>query len=313
MRPKRMTVRVLNLLENEGRLTALSDFDVVNAAPDPAFDRLTRLARTLFHVPFSLICFVDDERNLAESKTVGRCRDRRLGTPSLAHCLCEHVVASDQAFEVDNARQHPLLRDHQAVVADEMVAFLGYPIRTQEGQAVGAFCVLDASPRSWTSADRALLEELSGLVCAEMSVRQREQKIQRALEESSRRLLAATQLQQAVLDSTSYAIIAFSLDGKIQIFNAGAERMLGYLQEEMVGRSLLTKLHLSEEIAARTHELSQELGYSVSPGFETFVTKARRGELEEREWTYVRKDGSLLPIILNVTPLRDESNRVSGF
>lgn len=308
-----MTVRVMNLLESEGRLTALSDLDVVNAAPDPAFDRLTRLARTLFHVPLSLICFVDNDRNLAESKTVDRCRDRGLGGPSLAHCLCEQVVVSGQPFEVDDTRQHPLLKDHRAAIADEMVAFLGHPIRTRERQVVGVFCVLDTHPRLWTVEEHVLLEELSSLVCTEIGVRQREREIQQALEESSRRLLAATQLQQAVLDSTSYAVIAFSLEGKIQIFNAGAERMLGYHQEEVVGRSLLTKLHVPEEIAARTQALSRELGYSVASGFETFVAKARRNEVDEREWTYVRKDGSLLPIILNVTALCDENNRVSGF
>ncbi len=72
-------------------------------------------------------------------------------------------------------------------------------------------------------------------------------------------------------------------------------------------------IHDAAEVARRAQELTEELGYTVAPGFEVFVAKARRGGPDEKEWTYIRKDGSRFPVLLSVTALRDEQNRLTGF
>ncbi|WP_397568847.1 response regulator [Schlesneria sp. T3-172] len=131
--------------------------------------------------------------------------------------------------------------------------------------------------------------------------------------ECAERELVQTQARlQAVLDAaTQVAIISSDLDGKINLFNTGAERMLGYTKEEMLGKTPEI-FHLGSEIEARAAEMSREFGRPIQ-GMDVFVEHARRGEHDEREWTYVRKDGSHIRVALSVTAKRDSDGNVSGF
>ncbi|WP_052942108.1 PAS domain S-box protein [Chromobacterium violaceum] len=106
---------------------------------------------------------------------------------------------------------------------------------------------------------------------------------------------------QGIIDSASdFAIIATDLRGEISIFSAGAERMLGYRADEMVGLASPMILHLPEEVARRERELSEELGRPVS-GFDVFVEKTRGGGSITQEWTYLHKDGRRIPVSLVTT------------
>lgn len=107
--------------------------------------------------------------------------------------------------------------------------------------------------------------------------------------------------------ATECSIIAADLDGVITIFNTGAERMLGYRAEEMVGTQTPPLIHDPSEVAAR----AQELG--LGSGFEALVGAARRGEAETREWTYVRKDGSRLTAQVTITAVLDTDDQPQGF
>ncbi len=126
-------------------------------------------------------------------------------------------------------------------------------------------------------------------------------------------LLAASRLQRAILDSTNYTIISTDVQGTILTFNAAAERLLGYQAAEVVGQITPEILHDAAEVEQRAAELSQELGYPISPGFDVFVAKAMQEQVEEREWTYIRKDGSRFPVLLSVTALWDEQGNITGF
>ncbi|MGE5467779.1 MAG: EAL domain-containing protein [Ignavibacteria bacterium] len=133
-------------------------------------------------------------------------------------------------------------------------------------------------------------------------------------ESVKQRLLRLTEWQRAILEGASHSIIATDASGLIVSFNKGAERMLGYRADELVGRSTPAILHDPAEVAARAAELSAELGESVEPGFEAFVAKARRCDAaDEREWTYLRKDGSRLSVLLSVTGLRDADGGIRGY
>jgi diguanylate cyclase (GGDEF)-like protein/PAS domain S-box-containing protein len=123
----------------------------------------------------------------------------------------------------------------------------------------------------------------------------------------------ATSLWRAILDSTNYTMIATTLEGVIREFNAAAERMLGYSAGEVVGKVNPGIFHDPAEIVARAEALSAELGETIVPGADVFVGKARRGLSDENEWTYIRKDGSRLPVRLSMTALRDGAGQVSGF
>ena len=120
-------------------------------------------------------------------------------------------------------------------------------------------------------------------------------------------------LQQAILDSANYSIISTTVDGIITTFNQTAERWLSYRAAEVVGKTTPILIHDRQEVERRSRELSQELGVTIEPGFETFVAKARLGEPDEYEWTYICKDGSRLPVRLSITALRDERGEITGF
>ncbi len=120
-------------------------------------------------------------------------------------------------------------------------------------------------------------------------------------------------LQQAIFDGANYSIIATQANGIIRTFNAAASRILGYSHDEMIGIQLPTLFHDADEVAARATELSAELGINIEPGFEVFVAKARRGIADEREWTYIRKDGGRFPALLSITALKNADGGISGF
>ncbi len=118
---------------------------------------------------------------------------------------------------------------------------------------------------------------------------------------------------QAVLDAaTQVSIIATDVNGVIDVFNVGAERMLGYTAEEMVGRRTPEIIHSASEILARAQSLSQEHGGTIS-GLQVFTENARRGRPDEGDWTYIRKDGSQLFVNLVITARRDRDDRVIGY
>ena len=127
------------------------------------------------------------------------------------------------------------------------------------------------------------------------------------------KLELSNRLRTAIVESAAYPIISTDVDGTILTFNQAAERMLGYRADELVGKLTPALFHDAEEVGNRADSLSHELGHPVAPGFEVFVAKAKTDFQEEREWTYVRKDGSRLPVRLSVTALRDEHDTLQGF
>jgi PAS domain S-box-containing protein len=130
------------------------------------------------------------------------------------------------------------------------------------------------------------------------------------LGERTRELGASQARLQAVLNAaTKTSIISCDLQGLITVFNSGAERMLGYTAEEMVGKKTPAIFHLESEMIQREQELTAELGRPVQ-GFDVFGIKVRNGQPEEREWTYVRKDGSQLLVQLTVSAARDANGEL---
>jgi PAS domain S-box-containing protein len=126
-------------------------------------------------------------------------------------------------------------------------------------------------------------------------------------------MLKAGALQNAILTSARFSIIATDEKGIIQLFNLGAERMLGYTAEEVVNRISPSDIHDPQEVMARAEALSLELGTTIAPGFEALAFKASREIEDSYELTYIRKDGSRFPAIVSITALRDDDGRVIGY
>ena len=126
--------------------------------------------------------------------------------------------------------------------------------------------------------------------------------------------LSRTQARlQSLLDAaTGVSVIATDLQGLITVFNKGAEHMLGYSAEEMIGKQTPASFHLSEEVVAHSRSLTARFGRVIG-GFDVFVELARLGGSEERERTYVRKDGERRIVTLVVTAVRNDDDAVTGY
>jgi PAS domain S-box-containing protein len=126
-------------------------------------------------------------------------------------------------------------------------------------------------------------------------------------------LLKTGALQNAILTSANFSIIATDEKGIIQLFNVGAERTLGYLAAEVVNKISPSDIHDPQEVMARAQALSAELGTTITPGFEALAFKASRGIEDIYELTYICKDGSRFPAIVSITALRDDYGDIIGY
>ena len=126
-------------------------------------------------------------------------------------------------------------------------------------------------------------------------------------------LLKAGALQSAIFNSANFSSIATDAKGVIQIFNVGAERMLGYTAEDVLNKITPADISDPQEVIARAEALSGELETQIAPGFEALVFKASRGIEDIYELTYIRKDGSRFPAVVSVTALRDAEGAIIGY
>jgi PAS domain S-box-containing protein len=126
-------------------------------------------------------------------------------------------------------------------------------------------------------------------------------------------LLKAGALQSAIFNSANFSSIATDAKGVIQIFNVGAERMLGYAAVDVMNKITPADISDPQEVIARAKALSAELGTPITPGFEALVFKASRGIEDIYELSYIRKDGSRFPAVVSVTALRDADSNIIGY
>ena len=203
-------------------------------------------------------------------------------------------------------------------------------------QFVNVTWKLDDIPwQSWVIKQRNILPELTlfgGIVLAALlsavmqlaiTARQNYRRVVKTtemltveVEERSRsqtQLREALAFQRAILDSTTRCIVSTTPDAEIIIFNKAAERMLGYTAEEIIGKQTPAIWHDMQEVIERAKILSVELNRKVAPGFEVFVAKPMLGVPEEREWTYIRKDGTRFPVLQTFTAVQDQYGVVTGF
>lgn len=201
----------------------------------------------------------------------------------------------------DFASQPEIFPRAAIAAACELHGAIAFPI-VARGETIGVFELFSAEI---VDPDEALLQALVGIG------NQMGQFIERKTTENL--LWQTNALQKAILESANYTIISTTTEGIIVTFNHAAEQKLGYTAEEMIGKQTPAIIHLPEEVMARASELTAELGREIQPGFETFVARATIGEIDEREWTYVRKDGTCFPVRLSVTALFNERGQITGY
>jgi formate hydrogenlyase transcriptional activator len=158
-------------LQNAARLEVLRHTSLLDSPPEEAFDRLTRLARSILRVPAAYVSLVDGERQFFKS-AVGLPEPwASLRQTPLSHSFCKHTVASGEPLLVSDAREDPLVRDNPAIPELGIVAYAGIPLKTTEGLTLGSFCVVDARPRVWTDEELTVLRSLAASVMTEIGTR----------------------------------------------------------------------------------------------------------------------------------------------
>jgi PAS domain S-box-containing protein len=134
-----------------------------------------------------------------------------------------------------------------------------------------------------------------------------------ALQNAQSETIEALNFKKAILDNAGASIIVTDTSGIVKLFNPAAEDFLGYNQEEVIDKFNVTQFHLSEEIQAKSEELSKFFKQKVNPGFEVFTIKSNRNLHDENEWNFVRKDGTHFQVSLNITAMRDAKNLITGY
>jgi GGDEF domain-containing protein len=227
-------------VDDPRRLAALAESGLVESPPEAAFDRVTRLVSEVLHVPVALFSLVTAEKQVFKSSVgVGRLRD----TP-LSHSFCRNVVDTGSPLEVVDARTHPKLRDNPLVTELGVVAYLGVPLTTADGQRLGALCAIDHEPRQWTGRDHGVLEDLAGAAMAEVDLRRANRRVAAAAAElhfaathdsltrlGNRRALLAD-LAQALAERQATTLALLDLQG-VRGFNDTHGHMAG---DELLAR-----------------------------------------------------------------------------
>ena len=172
------------------------------------------------------------------------------------------------------------------------------PILDEKGQFIGSALTVN---------------DISHIKKAEQQLQQANEELEHQVELRTAEIERVSTLQRSILRNANYAIITTDLDGVITSFNPAAETMLQYQQEELAGLYSPAVFHDPAEVQEYAEQLTTELGYLVEPGFSVFVEKARQGKTDNKEWSYIRKDGSRCPVQLAVTSLLDQQKQVVGY
>ena len=287
------------------RLEVLAQYGILDTAPEPELDDLARLATYVAGTPMAAVTLIDADRQWFKSR-VGVEVDH---TPR-DMAFCAHAIAGRDLMIVPDATADPRFADNPFVTGEAHFRFYaGMPLVSAEGHALGTLCVMDRVPRQLTPDQQEALRVLGRQVNVQLDLRRNMLKLVRTYGE-----LAGTQEKLAAVlrSATTVAILATNPKGTVTLFNPGAERLLGWTAEEVIGKLSPLNFLLPSEVEERAADLGRRLGKDIR-GLGYFAELAHQGIHEEREWTHVRKDGSHVPAKLAVTPLHDANDAISGF
>jgi GAF domain-containing protein len=184
------------------RLAALRRAGLTGMAREEPFDQLARLAARLTHSPTALVSLVDEDRQLFKGACgVAEPWGSEGGTP-LSHSFCKHVVASGEPLVVEDAREHPLLRDNPAIRDMGVIAYLGVPLSDGEGNVLGSLCVVDSRPRQWTDDEVEVVRSIAPTVMSTVELRAAAVEARESAGDTAKRRLrdAADALWRSVTD-----------------------------------------------------------------------------------------------------------------
>ncbi len=211
------------------RLRTLEQYNILDAPPTEAFDRITRLAARLFDVPIAMINFIDQEHQWCLS-THGLALDRADREVS----FCARAIQRDGVMVVPDARKDDRFADNPFVTGEPHIRFYaGAPLTAPNGYRLGTLCLIDDDPRSFSDEDRRSLNDLAGVVMDELNLRH----YASDLDASRQAHREISEQRRRILESITDAFVALDEDWTLTYANAQAEALLERPREELIGQN----------------------------------------------------------------------------
>ena len=280
------------------RLAALLRYEILDTPDEAAFDDIAHLAAHICQTPSALISLVDDHRQWFKSRVGLDVSETARGVS-----FCTHTIEGQDVFEVRDARLDQRFSDNPLVTGEPHIRFYaGAPLTSPDGFNLGTVCVIDAKPRSLSEEQRTALARLS-------------RQVMRLFEERlhAHRYAEQAAMQQALLNSAASAMLVTNADGYITGVNPTAERLFGYSEQLLIGQPLTQTLFPIDALVRRASILSDERGETVEPGFAVLTAPLAEGQREMREWRLLHRNGSTVPVLLNVSAIHDEHEVLRGY
>jgi PAS domain S-box-containing protein len=276
------------------RLESLLASELLDSPPEESFDRLTRLATRVLDAPVALLSLVDRDRQYFKS-CIGLPEPwATLRETPLSHSFCQHVVATGAPLVVENAREHPLVRDNPAIAELNVVSYAGIPLIGADGEALGSFCVIDGRPRQWTDVEVEILRDLASSVITEIQLRSelvQRKRLDEALRHSEEQFRGA-------FDFAAVGMALVGLDGRFLKVNRALCEAVGYREEEFLALTFQDITHpddLEDDL-----KLARQL---VEGQIDSY-------QIEKR---YIHRDGRTVWILLVGSLVRDLAGRPVNF
>jgi diguanylate cyclase (GGDEF)-like protein/PAS domain S-box-containing protein len=249
------------MLRDVARLAALDAAAVLDTPPDPAFDRLSQLARDALGAAAAYVVFVGADRQFIKSCAADDRSAAGTSTP-LSHSLCRHAVEAGAPLAITDGARDPRFASHPAVAELGIAAYLGAPITSEDGQVLGTVCVTEPAPRAWAPGDVAVLCGVAAAAGREHDLRA----ANRQLAERERLLVDRSRERDAVFAAMHDVVLVLDRDGTYLRAFPTAPELLYRPGEEMVGR--------------RVHD------FLPPPAADAFVATVRRALAEGRPVTH---------------------------
>lgn len=294
-----------------GLLELATNTDLYRGERSDAFHVITRVASQSLRVARASIWF------FTEGHAAIRCADlfeqatdtysNGLELPATSFPRYFEALAAEEVIVANQAQTDPITSEFTTnyLIPLGITSMMDMPIWA-EGTMVGVICHEHIGPaRVWTAEEQQFATSVANTVALVLEATDR-RKAEQALRDLS-------SFQRAMLDNAGHAIISTTPEGIIRLFNPAAESLLGYCADALIGIQTPALFHDPEEVAARARLFSAELNRSIEPGFDVLVEKSRLGLHNEHEWTYIRKDGTRLTVLLNITAIQNTDGHITSF
>lgn len=311
-------------LADPARLAALQAADLLDTPAEKTFDRLAQLAARTLRTPIALVSLIDDRRQFFKAQ-VGLPEPWRTQREiPVSESLCQYLIASRQSLGIPDIRSDDRVRDSVAARELAGVAYLGIPLITLEGHALGAFCVIDSVFRAWTEDDIAAMQVLADAALTEIELRLRQRRLQnmaaqtmaelgtvnealRAEMAKRTRVKATLREREArlrrIIETMAEGLVLIDRQGRYTIANAASERILGVPRSQIIGSRY-------DQVPWKRARVNG----SVFPMREHPFVLLKKGlkRLQGYEFGIEAPDGRVRIISLNAVPLHDRAGEFDG-